>query len=141
MQNAFHLRGVGSVISNGLALSRSTRDASGRNLGFLREYVAAICAQKGFILKSNISDLNCALANPKFSRFLSNEAPKKKNEFRLAFASDGSFPVFPLLQIELTNICYTHPQIMRISAPKRRRKFQEGMVKSPGPKVEIYFHI
>ncbi|KAK4765633.1 hypothetical protein SAY86_026723 [Trapa natans] len=74
------LGNVRSAISNGFTLSGPSADAYlGRNLGFLREYIAAIGAQKDIISKSNLSDLNYILANPKFRRFLSNEAPKKKN--------------------------------------------------------------
>ncbi|KAK4772089.1 hypothetical protein SAY86_013864 [Trapa natans] len=74
------LGNVRSAISNGSTLSRSTADAYlCRKLGFLRDYIAAIGAQNSFVSKSNLSDLNCILANPKFRRFLSNEPPKKKN--------------------------------------------------------------
>ncbi|PKI48693.1 hypothetical protein CRG98_030910, partial [Punica granatum] len=79
-KNACQLGGVRSVISNGSALPRAAGDAYlGSKLGFLREYVAAIGAQKDFIPKSNVSDLSYILANPRFRRFLSDEAPKKKN--------------------------------------------------------------
>lgn len=86
LQHAFQLGGVRSAISKGSPLPRSTGDAYlSRNLGFLREYIAAIGAQKDLIGKSNLSDLNYILANPKFRRFLSNEAPKKKSEYTLVF--------------------------------------------------------
>lgn len=95
MRVALQLGGVRSAISNGSTLPRFTEDAYlGRKLGFLREYIAAIGAEKDFIPKSNLSDLNYILANPTFRRFLSNEAPKKKSKFGLAFASGGGSTFF-----------------------------------------------
>ncbi|GMH12742.1 hypothetical protein Nepgr_014583 [Nepenthes gracilis] len=44
-------------------------------IGLLRSYFALIGAHK----KDYLSDLNRTLANPKFIRFFSNEAPKKRN--------------------------------------------------------------
>ncbi|KAF7823744.1 ATP-dependent zinc metalloprotease FTSH 10, mitochondrial-like [Senna tora] len=46
-------------------------------LGFLRGYITSVGARKGFI--SNLSEVKYLLANPKFRRMFSAEAPKKKN--------------------------------------------------------------
>ncbi|RWR95409.1 ATP-dependent zinc metalloprotease FTSH 10, mitochondrial-like protein isoform X2 [Cinnamomum micranthum f. kanehirae] len=49
-------------------------------LGFSRGYMASIGAEKGFLSKKALqSDLNFLLANPKFCRLFSSEAPKKKD--------------------------------------------------------------
>ncbi|XXG80870.1 hypothetical protein AAC387_Pa09g1641 [Persea americana] len=49
-------------------------------LGFLRGYMASTGAEKGFLSKKALqSDLGFLLANPKFSRLFSSEAPKKKD--------------------------------------------------------------
>lgn len=48
-------------------------------LGFLRGYLTSIGASRGLVGKSYLSDLNFVLANPRIRRFLSSEAPKKKN--------------------------------------------------------------
>lgn len=89
------------MISSGSAVSRSGDASLGRKLGFLREYVAAIGVQKESIPKFNLSGSNFVLVNPKFSRFLSNEAPKKKSEFRLspAFKKVFQYVLFLLLQL------------------------------------------
>ncbi|GLU11581.1 hypothetical protein SLE2022_283180 [Rubroshorea leprosula] len=49
------------------------------DLGFLRTYLASIGAAKDLNSKAYLSDLNYVLANPRFRRFFSTEAPKKKN--------------------------------------------------------------
>ncbi|GLT43353.1 hypothetical protein SLA2020_173120 [Shorea laevis] len=49
------------------------------DLGFLRTYLTSLGAANDFNSKAYLSDLNYVLANPRFRRFFSSEAPKKKN--------------------------------------------------------------
>ncbi|KAK1298044.1 hypothetical protein QJS10_CPB14g01590 [Acorus calamus] len=47
--------------------------------GSVRGYLTSIGAGRGFGPKRRLEDLNSLLANPRFGRFFSDEAPKKKN--------------------------------------------------------------
>ncbi|XAR60629.1 hypothetical protein NMG60_11034080 [Bertholletia excelsa] len=48
-------------------------------LGVFRGYLASVGANRDGLQKVYLSDLNLVLANPRLRRFISNEAPKKKN--------------------------------------------------------------
>lgn len=69
-----------SYLNESILHSRLVGQGDG-GLGFSRGYMASIGAEKGFLSKKALqSDLNFLLANPKFCRLFSSEAPKKKGK-------------------------------------------------------------
>ena len=54
------------------------------NLGFLRNYVASAGAKN----KNYMFDMRYVFANPRFCRFLSSEAPKKKSMCMIDFRGE-----------------------------------------------------
>ncbi|XP_042476075.1 ATP-dependent zinc metalloprotease FTSH 8, mitochondrial-like [Macadamia integrifolia] len=48
-------------------------------LGFLRGYLTYVGANKAFVSRTQLSDLNYIIANPRLHRFFSSESSKKKN--------------------------------------------------------------
>lgn len=145
------LRGAGG---GRLAISRVAGGAGGvgntdkfdGGLGFVRGYLASIGAHKDFGSKSNLSDLNYLLANPRIRRFFSSEAPKKKSEQFFFFFLRKRF-LFNLLEDFMdcgvsigcvvtynSGICL---QIMRTFTPRKRRRFQKGMSTNLNPKVKF----
>ncbi|KAL8261759.1 hypothetical protein R6Q59_025808 [Mikania micrantha] len=77
--------GVRSQILTGSSVNQSRFDGNGDgNLGILRRCLGSLAGNKeingyGLSSKVYISDISSVLANPRFRRLFSSEAPKKKN--------------------------------------------------------------
>ncbi|XP_076930283.1 ATP-dependent zinc metalloprotease FTSH 3, mitochondrial-like [Bidens hawaiensis] len=74
-----------SILTDSSVYPSRFNGIGGEDLGILRRCLGSLAGNKdvngSWILSSKVymSDINYVLANPKFRRFFSNEAPKKKN--------------------------------------------------------------
>lgn len=96
--------------------SRDIRQADD-NLGVLKRYLGSLAANNerygsGLSSKVYLSDIKYVLANPRFQRFFSSEAPKKKSKisfFRIIFYL-LMFEVRRLLELAHVNTIITAPE-------------------------------